>query len=183
MTLSALGIFSAAGASVGPVSGFQLISTTILGSSQAAVSFDVTGLGSTYRHLQIRSAERNSQAVVEAGGVITINGSNGVETHFFGGTGSTVFTGRDEPLLMFGLGANAAANNFAPRVLDLFDAFNTTKNKTIVHSWGTVDPGLNRGGFYQSGLWENTAAVTSITYTSNSNFVAGSRFSIYGIRG
>lgn len=183
MTLSALGIFSAAGAGGAVAAGsYELISTTILGSATAAVSFNVSGLGSTYRHLQIRSVERHTNAAVEGIGTITINGSNGVETHFFGGIGTSVFTGRDEPLKIYATAASAVANNFSPRVLDLPDAFISTKNKTIRHFWGASDPSYTRGGFYQSGLWQNTAAVTSITYTSDFTFAVGSRFSIYGIR-
>jgi hypothetical protein len=183
MTLSALGIFSAAGAGgAAPAGDYQLISTTILGSAQAAVSFNVSGLGSTYRHLELRSVERHTSATTADFGTITINGTNGDETHFLVGTGSSVFTGRDGTLLAYSTGANAVANNFGARILSIVDAFSTTKNKTLRTFYGYVDPSITIGGL-QSGLWENTAAMTSITTTSQSTYAAGSRFSLYGIRG
>lgn len=182
MTSSALGIFSAAGAGGSAFTGdYQLISTTILGSSQAAVSFNVSGLGSTYRHLELRSVERHTSANTADYGIITINSSNGVETHFFVGIGGSPFAGRDEPLIAYSTAANAVANNFGARILSILDAFSTAKNKTLRTLYGYVNTGSNVAGL-QSGLWQNTAAITSITITSLSNYAAGSRFSLYGIR-
>jgi hypothetical protein len=47
------GVFSAAGSSVS--NSYELISTTILpNSSSTSVTFDVSSLASTYKHLQVR---------------------------------------------------------------------------------------------------------------------------------
>ena len=80
-------------------------------------------------------------------------------------------------------GPNAAADVFGSGVIDILDAYSTTKNKTIRSlnglSGGEVAIRLS------SGTWRNTNAVTSITLFDGdgANLVTGSRFSIYGIRG
>jgi hypothetical protein len=186
MTLSALGIFSAAGAGGGvALSDYELIETYILGSSQSAVTF--SGLGayaSVYKHLQIRSVERQSNSVVESRGVLSINGSAGSRSHYLIGTGSSVLSADEGAGSMpfYSPGANDVANNFAGRVTDILDPFSTTKNKTVRNTCGFTSSSFNRI-FLQSGLWASTASVTSITFTSAANYVAGSRFSLYGIKG
>jgi hypothetical protein len=67
--------------------------------------------------------------------------------------------------------------------MDILDYGVTTKNTTM--------RALNGGHEYNwialaSGVWMNTAAVTSITFNmplTSANFVSGTRFSLYGIRG
>jgi len=67
-------------------------------------------------------------------------------------------------------------------VLDILDAYSTTKNKTI-RSLSGMTGGANNLQLY-SGLWNNTAAISSLNiFPGATNFVAGSRFSLYGIRG
>jgi hypothetical protein len=183
MTLSALGIFSAAGA--GGVQGdYELIETVILGTAQAAVTF--SGLGtysSTYKHLQIRSTERQSNAVNESTGIITINGSAGARSHILFGTGSSVISSDEGTRIPFySTGANEVSGNFAGRVTEILDAYSTTKNKTLRSLVGFSSSTYNRI-FLQSGLWASTSSITSITFTSAANYVTGSRFSLYGIRG
>jgi hypothetical protein len=177
-----LGILAASGAAVGD---YELISTTILGSTQATVVFDVSSFASTYKHLQIRSVERQSNAVLESRGLVTINGTAGTRTHYLVGTGTSVSSpdeGAGVGLPFYSLGASADANNFTARVVDVLDAYSTTKNKTIRGLFGFANPSMNRIGL-QSGFLDSTTAISSITYTSAANYVAGSRFSIYGLKG
>jgi hypothetical protein len=182
MTLSALGIFSAAGAGgVVADTSFELISTTILTGNQAAIVFDVSSFASTYKHLQIRSVERQSNAVLESRGLLTINGTAGTKTHYIIGTGSSVLSTNEGDIPLYVLGASAASNNYGVRVLDILDAYSTTKNKTLRALFGFANPSMDRIGL-QSGFLDSTTAISSITYTAAANYVAGSRFSLYGIK-
>jgi hypothetical protein len=184
MSLFPLGILSAAGA--GGVQGdYELISTTILTGNQSAIVFDVSSFASTYKHLQIRSVERQSNAVLESRGVLTINSTAGTRSHYLIGTGSSVLSldeGSGAGIPFYSLGASADSNNFGVRVVDILDAYSTTKNKTVRGLFGFANPSMNRIGL-QSGFLDSTTAISSITYTSAANYVAGSRFSIYGLRG
>jgi len=185
MTLSALGIFSAAGAG-GEVATYELIQTQILTSTQSSIVFNVSSFASTYKHLQLRNVLRSSIGGPADFTRIRFNDdATGYSRHGLQGTGSSVVS--------FGLtdqigtedypGSTAGANQFGATVIDILDCYSTTKN-TTVRMLGGVAGTIN---FIQltSGLWIDTSAVSTITLASGNGagYVAGSRFSIYGIRG
>jgi hypothetical protein len=174
------------GAAFEPVGDFELIASAILSSSQPSVTFSNLGdYSSTYKHLQIRSVERQSNAVLESRGVLTINSTAGTRSHYLIGTGTSVLSldeGSGAGIPLYSMGASTDANNFGVRVLDIIDAYSTTKNKTVRGLFGFANPSMNRIGL-QSGFLNSTSSITSITYTSVANYVAGSRFSLYGIKG
>lgn len=73
------------------------------------------------------------------------------------------------------------------QIIDIHDYASTTKYKTVRSLTGTQDNGYtsNASGIVlNSALWENTAAITSITLTSHGgNFTTNSTFALYGIKG
>jgi hypothetical protein len=185
MTLSALGIFSAAGAGGGlALSDFELISSTILGSATSSITFDVSTLASTYKHLQIRMLARKDGANGQI--TMTMNGSGLSYGHELTGTGSSVISSAQSGNATIGVGLYTSpflASNFGVTLLDLLDPFSSTKNKTVRILGGYVDPVESRI-WLRSGLWNSTATVTSIVINSTAtNFTSGSRFSLYGIKG
>jgi hypothetical protein len=180
MTLSALGIFSAAGAGGGGATGtYELIETVILGSSQSAITFSNLGTySSTYKHLQIRSTSRSAGA--DAGVGLRFNGDTGNNYSFHAlysdgsSTASVASTSRSDISVTY---IYSAANVFTGAVVDILDPYSTTKNKTVRSLLGPPFISLF------SGAWYNTASVTSITLTGQAqSFAAGSRVSLYGIR-
>jgi hypothetical protein len=193
MTLSALGIFSAAGAG-GVVAGdFELLSTTILGSAQSSVVLDVSSFASTYKHLQIRFSGRTNTSQYAQEFTLRFNGvsTNSYSWHFLraGGNGSSVSSTNGTTTNAMYVGqfssALAATNNFGVGVVDILDAYSSTKFKTVRGFSGMPDAGLNRISFY-SGLFQSKTATSSITVFSQNfsdNIIAGSRFSVYGIKG
>jgi len=191
MTLSALGIFSAAGAGGGFSSDYELIETQILGSSQANITFsNLNTYSSTYKHLQIRIAARTDRASYVDSAMIQFNADTGTNyrAHYLIGNGSSVTSGADvqsDRIYAARIaGANGGTSVFGAGVCDILDAYSSTKNKTTRSLSGyTTSSGSEIYLF--SGLWMNTNSLTSVRLFPNvgSNFVAGSRFSIYGIRG
>jgi hypothetical protein len=189
MTLSALGIFSAAGA--GGVGGtYELIQTQILGSTQASVTFDVSGLGSTYKHLQIRMVARGSGAITGAYDLlIRFNGNTGANYsgHNLRGTGSAVQSNAITSATSIlnestFVGNNEAANIFGSAVIDILDPFSTTKNTTTRSLGGFT--GSSSRLYLGSGAFYSTDAITSVNIRpGGESILAGSRFSIYGLRG
>ena len=189
MTLSALGIFSAAGAG-GAASDYELIETQILGSSTPSVTFSSLGTySSTYKHLQIRYIVRNSNASDEIALRLRLNGDATTANYTFhqlAGTGSSVVSTGNTNQGFLALtnqpGSTSAANIFHPGIVDVLDAFSTTKNKTSRNIGGFA--GSVRNISIYSGVWLSTASITSMEIsTATGTFVAGSRFSLYGIRG
>jgi hypothetical protein len=80
--------------------------------------------------------------------------------------------------------AQDTATSWGAGVVDILDSFSTTKNKTIRSLTGK-NGNSTREIQVWSGAWRNTNSVTSITLSTSSlaNISAGSRFSIYGIKG
>lgn len=184
------GVFSAAGAGGGGAAGsYELISTTVLGSAQASVTFTNAGAWTDYKHLQIRFVGRSTRALTVVGSPgIYFNGtgSGQYSSHVLKGTGSTVaaaaYTSQDFMFSYYSPAANASANLFSAYVVDVLDFASTSKNTTI-RSFG----GFASGGEIAllSGAWNNTSAVTSITidHRDAGTWATGSRFSIYGLKG
>jgi len=184
------GILSAAGVS-GFSSDYELISTTILGSATSSVTFSSLGdYSSTYKHLQLRISSRTTSTEVN-GSFLTLR-FNGISTttydnhHLFGNgsaAGSFALTTQAEIYLQRTTNSNSAANAFGASVVDILDPYSTTKNKTVRYQGASSVS----TGFWNvtlgSGLWRNTSSVTSITITGDATMVAGSRLSLYGIRG
>ena len=179
-----LGILSAAGTG-GVASDYELIETSIVsGSSTGSVVFSNLGTySSTYKHLQIRGAAKTNQADVFDLIRVRLNGDTGnnYARHALTGNGVSVASGgvSSTSFVNFGSQGNSTANSFGGFVFDILDAYSTTKNKTTRALAGASEIRLS------SGLWMNTASITSVTLSPEfgSLLIAGSRFSIYGIRG
>jgi hypothetical protein len=181
-----------AGSGGGVASDYELIESVILGSSQSSVTFSsLDTYSSTYKHLQIRWTARSDRSGQDNDVLgIRFNGDSGSNYafHRLGGDGSSVFSesGTSQTLPAFGYTVAAGtttSNSFGAGVIDILDPYSTTKNKTV-----RVLSGLTGGRswvFLASGLWMNTASATSITVDQlyGPNFIAGSRFSLYGIKG
>jgi hypothetical protein len=186
-----LGILSAAGAGGAAFSSdYELIETQILGSNQASVIFSSLGTySSTYKHLQIRLLGRQTLAAGGQGDIyvrFNADSSSNYARHFLQGNGSTVTSGATANN-SFALGGQAPYNNettgaFGGSVIDILDAYSTTKNKTIRALSGSHS---SNAPVIQiaSGHWRNTASITSITLSLFDIWLTGSRFSLYGIKG
>ena len=180
-----LGILSAAGAGGVVASDYELISTTILGTASPSVTFSSLGdYSSTYKHLQIRSASLvNTSANLTT---LRFNGDTGNNyvAHYLEGNGSSVGTNWSTTTSSIYYGYFGVGSSTAPHgaVVDILDAYSTTKNKTTRSLNGNSISGYPLATLY-SGLWMNTASTTSLTISSPANFLAGSRFSLYGIKG
>jgi len=110
--------------------------------------------------------------------LITVNGDNGnnySRTYVYG-TGTTYPSGRDASQPYFAVGG-AHANSHTR--IHFMNYANTTTYKTFI---ARNDP---PGNFTLEnvGIWRSTAAITSITITTQTyNMATGSTFAIYGIK-
>lgn len=173
------GILSAAGGVA--VGDYELIESRILDTTASSVTFNSLGTYSTtYKHLQVRLAVRasdNSSAPLRA----RFNGStSGYNVHYLYGNGSNVLSAAFLSLDKIAtINTQTTTGAFSVVVMDILDAYSTTKNKVTRHLSGTAsEVGL------ASNLWANTAAVSSMEwFLDGKNLAVGSRFSLYGIRG
>jgi hypothetical protein len=188
---------SAASNSVAPVmSGdFESISSTTLSTNSSSITF--SSIPSTYKHLQIRGIARSSNSFYNGGVILRLNGDSGsnYSRHRFEGFGESALSqdgtaSATSTQLTVSTGGASLSNNFSVFVLEILDYSNTNKNTTMRCLTGYDNNGNGSGndrGVIQinSSVWDNTSAVNSIVFTLNdsSNFVSGSKFALYGIKG
>lgn len=191
MSLIPFGFWAASGAGGGG-SAYDLLETTTLTSTSSGVTFSGLGSYSDYANLQIRIVGRASS-------------SNDLRTTFNSDTNSNYAShnlrgipasGSSAPLAgSYVDAANIAtfsammpandgpSNAFSSVIMDILDFQNTSKFKTVRTITGAVFDDYPGVGLF-SGLWRNTDAITSIELKQYSTaFLAGSRFSLYGIKG
>lgn len=183
MTLSALGIFSAAGATQpSAAASYELIATAFGTGASGTITF--SSIPATYKHLQLRWTAKSSGGERDVS--LRFNSDTGsnyaLHTLRGNGTAAASFSSLTQTSITLQEAAqnSVTANAYAGGVLDILD-YTQAKNKTTRSIQGSLDPEIN----LQSGLWTNTGVVSTITLVLGSaqNFQTASRFSLYGIKG
>lgn len=161
---------------------------TVNGSTQG-VTF--SSIPQTFTHLQLRCFVRDTASAPNPDYLLSrFNGDTATNysNHSLYGTGASVISdsfnvstyGFSGPFSYLS-GAYSAANVYSPVIIDILDYSNTNKNKTVRSIGGFDSNGSGSIGLF-SGLWRNTAAITSIYIsTANGLEVAGSSYNLYGI--
>lgn len=173
----------------GAANSYESISTVLVGAGgQSSISF--TSIPSTYKHLQIRCISRESLGSSFGGMYIQLNSDTGSNYawHRVWGDGASVFAGSSSSTTaqLGGIIATTSgtASVFSSAIIDVLDYANSNKNKTL-RSFTGLD--YNSTGYVglHSGLWMNTAAVTSIVINPDSgqNWQQYTQFALYGIKG
>jgi hypothetical protein len=169
-------------------SNFESIATVTSSGSTGSVTF--SSIPSTYTALQLRLMVRCGRAATTDQLRLQLNGDTGANytRHYIQGNGSTAVasgtTGLSSINLLNFPAATETASIFGTAIIDIQDYQSTTKNTTIRYVNGQ-DTNATGTIYLGSGLWVNTAAVTSIYLEplNAASFAAGSVFSLYGIKG
>jgi hypothetical protein len=184
-----LGILATTAGGGGGAGSYELISTAYGTGSSGVITF--SSIPSTYKHLQIRVTGRSTRSgSTNTSAYMQLNGSaSGYAYHRLYGDGSSVSSGAITSMTYAQIAvstfpaADDTANVHAASVIDILDYASTTKNTTIREFIGANGSVIKQIGLY-SALWNNTAAVTSITINDQfANWTTTSRFSLYGIKG
>lgn len=156
---------------------------TVVTSSVASVTFDVSSYVGSYNNLQIRFAGRSVRASLADDFRIRFNGSTSTySVHYLYGDGSNAYSASDPYNSMY-IGTHPAASDtstiFGVGIVDILDVFSSNKNKTLR---ALVGRRANTGSIMlASGAYLSTTPISSITiYAQNADIAAGSRFSLYG---
>ena len=161
-----------------PGATFLIDSVTVGAGGASTITF--SSIPSTYQHLQIRCA-----VLTTAGGInIQYNsdtGSNYTYHQLYGtGTSALANAGTSQTAGFIGYN-NAAGSNPTAIVCDILDYQNTNKYTTHRSLAGTDVNGSGGALTFFSGLWLNTAAITTINIKGT--FAQYSKFSLYGYMG
>lgn len=177
-------------------SSYESIATVTLGSNSGSII--LSSIPQTYKHLQVRLHNKFSYTTNGdfSNLVLRANyaegGTQAYSRHVLMGTGATVASGggaSENPMYVqtFVPSSHSSyANIWGATILDILDYTNTNKYKTV-RALGGYDTN-NQAGYGRiclaSGLWQSTAALVSLQFNLDSDqFVAGTRISLYGIKG
>jgi len=149
--------------------------------SSGASNITFSSIPQTYTHLQIRGSFTGSGVPIPQ-----FNGDTGNNYAFHGlrGTGSaaSAYAVTSAPNLQLGTASQAGSTYPFSFIFDILDYTNVNKYKTT-RSLGGSDQNGSGGIDFSSGLWLNTAAITSITIPIGSGTANQySQFALYGVK-
>ena len=142
----------------------------------------------TFTHLQLRCVIRGDNAGASVDAAFDfINGTQTYSQHELQGTGTGVFSFGSTSIGIMNFvtmpGATATANVFGSIIVDILDYTSTVKNKTVRQIGGYDANGSGSVGLKSAAQYDAATPITQIRLRpyNASNFVAGSRFDLYGI--
>jgi hypothetical protein len=169
---------------------YELITSTILTSNEPSVTFEsLNEYASEYKHLQLRMITKtNTPSQNNTTVLFRFNSDSGTNyaRHSLVGNGLSVSSSgqasQNTGWLGLSNGGTSGSLEYNATIADILDPFNSSKNTVTRSSSGQL--GGNFIGLYSS-LWNNVEIINSleVVLSSTNNFVTGSRFSLYGIRG
>jgi hypothetical protein len=172
---------------------FESIATATGTGSSGTITF--SSIPSTYKHLQIRGLAKDTSVAFDATAQVLIrfnsdSGNNYARHRLYGDGGSVTAVGAASQSgisLGAGMTIGLPVNVLAASITDIQDYASTTKNKTVrtINGGNANESSGNYLLELSSGVWLNTAAITSISLVNNngSNFNTQTVFSLYGIKG
>ena len=149
-------------------------------SPSGTATFTFSSISQSYKHLQVRVMALGTDTTV----YMRLNGvsSASYTQHRLVGNGSTVaadgFSGETEIQNI----ARAQSTNPGVAIIDINDYSSTTKNP-VVRVFRGEDANGSGNVYLVSGMLVSVGAVSSITFTTSSNFSANTTFALYGIKG
>ena len=171
-------------------SSFESIQTVTVGAGGSA-SVTFSSIPATYTHLQVRGIARTNRSGSNQDAIRyrfnSDTGSN-YSHHYLLGNGSAASSSANTsitgPLMDGFTESDNLAGAFGGFILDILDYANTNKYKTCRSLSGRED---NTSGaiWLESGLWMNTAAISSVVLipVSGTSIDQYSSFALYGIKG
>ena len=168
-----------------PSGAYDAIASTTLSATAASITF--SGIPSTYTHLQVRftAIPTSAASTYRIRGQFNGDTGNNYATHLLFGNGASAAAAAASTANQFTVGSSVlgmGSNQTVVGVLDILDYANTSKYKTnrILAGGdfnGSGEVALN------SGLWQSTSAITSVSLYFDTTTVAQySSFALYGIR-
>jgi len=160
---------------------YEQISTILVSTATQFLFF--TNIPQDYKHLQLRMTLRTDSTSADC--YISFNGDDvNAQYHYIMGNGSSVFSSgvtSSSAVIAIPELSNSTSGAFTANIVDILDYSSPNKFTTSRSLSGGTS--INQIRMF-SATWRNTAAVTQIRLNSGGgNMVAGTRFSLYGIKG
>lgn len=177
------GITGAGGASL---SSYESIATATGTGSSGTITF--SSIPSTFKHLQLRIMARGTAAATRGDLYLYMNTDTGTNYtyHYLYGSGSTAGAGGAGTQGLTYLGSipygSASASIMGTAIVDILDYASTTKYKTQ-RTFNGEDQNGSGYVYLVSGLWMNTAAITTLEIkVLSGNLSSNTTVALYGIK-
>ncbi len=165
---------------------YESIATNTITTSTADITF--SSIPSTYTHLQIRFIAKSTNSATAADNLaFRFNSDTGgnYTRHYLDGSGTSATAGANTGVSqVYATCAQTSStpDAFGVGVLDILDYTNTNKY-TTTRALSGADFNASGGAIqFTSGLWLNTAAITTINIRALSgNLAQYSSFALYGV--
>ena len=161
----------------------QHIETVKLASAAASITF--SAIPADYTDLLLTFSLRSSYGGTFRGLALAINGStSNLSTRFLYGTGSSVSSGTlGGDVFMHDVNASTSTANTFSNVAYYFPNYTSNAAKSFSQDVTNENNATATYMMIRAGLWNQTAAITSLTLTAtdSANFVQYSSASLYGI--
>jgi hypothetical protein len=169
-----------------PEGAYDALATVTITTNTNSIVF--AGIPTGYKHLQIRQITSSTSSGGYIDQYLRLNGDTGnnYTLHVLNGDGSsaTGAASTSQPYWRYSDSADGTSI-FGAAVVDILDYTNTNKNKTMRSLGGWDQNGTGQIAL-RSGLWSNTAAITSITLICGTAgayfFKPNSQFALYGVK-
>lgn len=167
---------------------FDLIASSTVGAGGVS-TIDFTSIPQTYTDLILKVSLRDSRsgATVNNVDVLLNNSTSGYSERLVYGNGTTVGyasnSGSTFNQYQYAVSGSATSNTFSN--WDIYiPNYTSSKYKCIAYDGVTENNGTTAFGFFNSGLWANTAAVNRITLNPDGayTFQQYSTVHLYGIK-
>jgi hypothetical protein len=186
MLASLAPVLSGVGVAPATNSYFSIATQTVGSGGVSSITFG--SIPSTWTHLQIRGITNNQGNQDDL--ALQFNGDTGgnYSWHMLVGNGSTAgaYNGTSTTYIREPMYCNGVSPYFGVGITDILDYTNTNKYKTVRMLAGADNNQNNTTSqvYLTSGLWMNTAAITSITLKSTQGFNISqySSFALYGVK-
>jgi hypothetical protein len=159
------------------------IATTTLGTAAANITF--SNIPQEYEHLQVRGVSFVTSTDQILYFQFNNDTGNNYAAHLLTGNGvgsaSHIYQTSFDKIKTFGQTYGIGTVAPTATITEILDYSNASKNTTLRTLGGVERNGTGEVQF-TSGLWVNTAAVTSIKLFSLVNFAANTSFALYGIK-
>lgn len=170
-----------------PQGAYDALATVTLTATTASITF--AGIPTGYKHLQIRGIGKTTRVSYGAGTMVQFNGDTAANyaNHELFGDGAAAYaaagTGVSSIRVDAANATTSVTNVFGVAVIDILDYASTSKNKTLRALAGTDVNGAGGTITFNSGVWLNTSAITSITlFPEVGSFMQYSSYALYGVR-
>jgi hypothetical protein len=159
---------------------FELISSNTVGVGGTS-SIVFSSIPQTYTDLLVKLSLRGSYADVYSSVFISFNGSTAnFSTKYIQGNGSTVTSSTDTTFIYQGIGSTSGANIFSNAEVYIPN-YTLSSNKSFSVDGVAETNSSTRYSNLTGGLWANTAAITSITFTGTTIQQHSTAY-LYGIK-